>query len=255
MNLKLRIRDLYEGDGEAAHRFRLGIVLFDFSTIAFIVATSFLPRGPWIEVVDLAIGLLILLEVAARLWISQNRLRDLLHPLGLVDMVVVVSLLAPLAGEGLAFLRIARTLRLFRSYKLIERLRGDFAFVRDNRAALMSGLDLLVFIFLMTAIVYETQHRSNPKIENYADALYFTVTTLTTTGFGDITLEGTGGRLLSVVIMIFGVSLFVRLAQVMFRPNKVDFECPDCGLLQHDIDAVHCKHCGRLLKIPNEGFE
>ena len=154
-----------------------------------------------------------------------------------------------------AFLRIARTLRLFRSYKLIERLRRDFTFVRNNRAALMSGLDLLVFMFLMTAIVYESQHRINPKIGNYADALYFTVTTLTTTGFGDIVLEGTWGRLLSVVIMIFGVSLFVRLAQVLFRPNKVDFECPDCGLLHHDIDAIHCKHCGRMLKIPNEGID
>jgi hypothetical protein len=25
------------------------------------------------------------------------------------------------------------------------------------------------------------------------------------------------------------------------------------GLLWHDPDAVHCKHCGRVLNIPNEG--
>ena len=43
----------------------------------------------------------------------------------------------------------------------------------------------------MSAIVYETQHWSNPEIANYIDALYFTVTALTTTGFGDITLPGT----------------------------------------------------------------
>ena len=45
----------------------------------------------------------------------------------------------------------------------------------------------------MTGFVYETQHAHNPQIANYADALYFTVTALTTTGFGDITLPGTPG--------------------------------------------------------------
>jgi voltage-gated potassium channel len=79
------------------------------------------------------------------------------------------------------------------------------------------------------------------------------VTALTTTGFGDITLPGTSGRLISVVIMICGVTLFLRLAQVLFLPRKVRFACPDCGLQRHDYDAVHCKACGRLLNIPDEG--
>ena len=60
----------------------------------------------------------------------------------------------------------------------------------------------------MTGVVYETQHWRNPEIANYVDALYFTVSTLTTTGFGDITLEGSLGRLIAVLIMIFGVTLF-----------------------------------------------
>ncbi len=93
----------------------------------------------------------------------------------------------------------------------------------------------------------------NPAIHHYVDALYFTVTALTTTGFGDITLQGVGGHLLAVLIMIFGLSLFLRLVQTIFRPEKVRYECPDCGLKRHDQDAVHCKHCGRVLHISNEG--
>jgi voltage-gated potassium channel len=104
-------------------------------------------------------------------------------------------------------------------------------------------------------LVYATQEAGNPAIENYADALYFTVTTLTTTGFGDITLTGTTGRLLSVLIMIFGVSLFIRLAQTVFRPAKLHYDCPDCGLSRHDADAVHCKHCGAVIKLPTEGLD
>jgi voltage-gated potassium channel len=110
-----------------------------------------------------------------------------------------------------------------------------------------------VFLFIMSGLVFETQYRTNPGIANYADALYFTVTTLTTTGFGDITLPGTLGRLLSVVIMLAGVTLFLRLAQTLFRPVKVRFPCQACGLQRHEPDAVHCKACGTLLNIPDEG--
>ena len=71
----------------------------------------------------------------------------------------------------------------------------------------------MVFVFITSALVYELQAGRNPEITTINDALYFTVTTLTTTGFGDITLVGESGRLLSVVIMIVGISLFVKLAQ------------------------------------------
>lgn len=79
------------------------------------------------------------------------------------------------------------------------------------------------------------------------------MTALTTTGFGDIVLEGSIGRLIAVVIMIFGVTLFLRLARALLLPHKVRFSCPKCGLQRHEIDAVHCRACGELLNIPDEG--
>jgi Ion channel len=110
----------------------------------------------------------------------------------------------------------------------------------------------------LRGIVERGVHRDDRVIGRGArkiDALYFTVTTLTTTGFGDITMEDPAGRLLAVLIMIFGVSLFIRLAQTLFRPTKVHFECPDCGLTRHDADAVHCKHCGKVIHIETEGLD
>ena len=90
-------------------------------------------------------------------------------------------------------------------------------------------------------------------MSGYIDALYFTVATLTTTGFGDITMETTGGKLLSVVIMVVGVSLFLQLLRAIFQPSKVKYTCPECGLNRHEPDAVHCKHCGTTIKIETEG--
>lgn len=248
-----RLREYYEGNSGEAQRFRYGLLIFDVVTILFIVATSFTPRSTYIEIADAAIGVLILADFTARFTIDRNRIRNFFHPANLADVVAIVSFLAPVVGEGLGFLRVLRTVRLLRTYRTLELLRQDFRFFRAHEEVIVAAVNLCVFIFIMTGLVYETQRHTNEDIGNYADALYFTVTALTTTGFGDITLPGTGGRLLSVIVMIFGVTLFLRLAQVLFRPNKVTHECKVCGLMRHDPDAVHCKHCGATVHIATEG--
>ena len=250
---RARLHELYYGWSPPAVRFRYGLLLFDLVVIGFVIGSSFFYGDPVVEGLDLVFGLLILAEFCARLLASRAPLNELVHPWGIADIIVIFSFLAPLAGENFGFLRIVRALRLFRSYQLVLRLRRDFAFFQRNEDAVLSIVHLCVFLLFMTAVVYETQVERNAAITNYADALYFTVTTLTTTGFGDITLQGTTGRLLAVLIMIFGVSLFIRLAQTLFRPQKVHYECPECGLSRHDPDAVHCKHCGAVINIPTEG--
>ena len=248
-----RLTELYEGHSDRAHRFRYGLLIFDIVTIAFVIVTSFLPPLATIEVLDVGFGLVILADFLARLAIAPRKHRYLLHPLTLVDAAAIVSFLAPIAGEGVGFLRVLRTLRLLRTYQLMARLREDFTFFRRNEEVIVAAINLVVFLFVTTGVIYASQHAINPDIGNYADALYFTVTTLTTTGFGDITLEGTPGRMISVGVMIFGVTLFLRLAQVLFRPSKVRHVCKECGLSLHDADAIHCKHCGTTVRIRTEG--
>ena len=253
-SLRERLRLLYFGKSQTAHRFRYGLLAFDIGTILFIIGTSFVSRAPWLEWLDLVFGLLILADFCARIYVSPHPLREFAHPSTWADIVAIFSFLAPVVGEGLGFLRILRTLRLLHTYQLVARLRVDSAFFRRNEEAIIAVANLAVFLFIMTGVVYETQHWRNPEIANYVDALYFTVSTLTTTGFGDITLEGSLGRLIAVLIMIFGVTLFLRLLQTLLRPQKVRFRCPACALERHELDAVHCKACGKLLKIPDEGL-
>lgn len=254
LSLKLRLTTLYTGRGRQATRFRYGLIVFDLCTIAFIVAT--LPMTPTtaIIVADMVIGLAVLADFSARLWIAPDRRRYLLRPTTLADVVVVFSLLlAPLFAGNLAFLRVLRLVRLLHSYQVLRDLRRETPFFRRNEDIIISTINLVTFIFVVTALVFVLQHQTNPAIASYLDALYFTVTTLTTTGFGDITLTGDSGRLLSVAIMVVGVALFLRLVQTVFRPPKIRHTCQSCGLTRHDIDAVHCKHCGETLKIETEG--
>jgi voltage-gated potassium channel len=253
--LKTRIRNLYEGQTESADRFRYALLGFDLVTITFLVVTSFVTRGTHTEAIDTLIGLIMLADVLARLWISPRPMRDLIHPYGLADVAVVVSLLAPLWGEGLAFLRVLRLLRVMHSAQTLRQLRQDVPGFASRENTIKAAVNLAIFVFVMTALIYETQSGTNAKITNYVDALYFTVTTLSTTGYGDVTLEGNSGKLLSVAVMIFGISLFLRLVQVTLRPAKAEHKCPTCGLKRHDHDAVHCKACGTILNIEDEGLD
>ncbi|KQT84347.1 potassium channel family protein [Methylobacterium sp. Leaf466] len=248
-----RLKELYEGDTDRAHRFRYGLLVFDVATILFVIVSSFMPRTGWIAVLDIVLGLIVLLDFVARLVVSPRPSREFLRVTTWADLAAIASFLLPLLGESAGFLRILRTLRLLRTYELLDRLRKDSALFRHHEDAILAGTNLVVFVFVMTGVIYVTQHGSNPAIATPVDALYFTVTSLSTTGYGDITLPGTTGRLISVFVMICGVTLFFRLAQVLFRPYKVRFPCPTCGLQRHEPDAVHCKACGVTLNIPDEG--
>ena len=247
------LNDLYNGKSNKSVYFRLGLVAFDVVTISFFILTSMVELSPTIIAIDLVIAFFLSLDFFSRLLLARNKLNYLAHPITLIDIIVILALLAPTFIENLAFLRVFRSLRLMRSYHLLRDLRQQYKFFARNEELIQSVLNLFVFLFVVSSLVYVFQHEENEQITTYADALYFTVSTLTTTGFGDITLQGSIGRLLSIIIMVLGVALFLKLVQSVFRPAKVPYECPDCGLKRHDQDAVHCKHCGRIIHIETEG--
>ncbi|WOI35003.1 ion channel [Tritonibacter scottomollicae] len=248
------IRLLYTGHSQRARRFRYGLILFDALTIIYFIATAALPTTPTMFAINTALGVLILLDLAARSWISQNLRRELMRIYTLADLVVVASLLfAPLLTGNFAFLRVLRGLRLIHAYHLLRDLRRESLFFRRHEDAILAAVNLFVFIFVTTSLVFVLAFDEKAGLTGYIDALYFTVATLTTTGFGDITMTTPSGKLLSVFIMVVGVALFVQLARAIFQPSKIKYKCPQCGLNRHEPDAIHCKHCGESVKIETEG--
>ncbi|MGI9258829.1 MAG: ion transporter [Gammaproteobacteria bacterium] len=247
-------QEIFYGITPRAVRARYVLLVFDLLIIAYFVVTTFMRPYDWIVVVDVIFGILLIFDFLGRMIAQPDRGEYLVRPMSLIDLVVIASLLIPATYGNVVFLRVIRALRLLRSYAVIRQLRGHSRFFARNEEVIYSALNLFVFIFIVTAAVFVLQVQVNDSINNYVDALYFTITTLTTTGFGDITLVGSQGRLLAVTIMIVGVALFIRLVQTIFRPHKVSYECADCGLTRHDRDAVHCKHCGRQLHIRTEGI-
>lgn len=245
--------EFYNGNTPRAERFRYGLLAFDVALFAYLIFISFMPKASFIPWVDALCALVIAADFLARFRLKGFRPRYLLTFDGMLDLAILASFALTYVGQHLAFLRAIRFLRLVHSKPTRRQLNKHFRFFGENEEIIIAILDLSVFIYVTTALIYETQYRINKNINDYSDALYFTISTLTTTGFGDITLKGDGGHLLSVCVMIFGVSLFIRMVQAIFRAHKVRHMCPQCGLQYHDRDAVHCKACGIVLCIKDDG--
>jgi voltage-gated potassium channel len=250
--LRRKLHGLYYGDRQEALRFRLAILAVDLAIIGFFVAAPFLVRGTVFYALDYAIAALLAVDLAARGWAHGDLKRWARRPIVWVDLAILVSLLFPFAFYNFGFLRVLRLWTLVHTelfWRTVSRGRFDDTRVEDITKA---GVNLFVFVFIATGFVYASFAKIHSGINSYLDALYFTITALTTTGFGDITLPGVWGKWLSIIIMIVGITLFVRLGQALLRPDKVRFSCWRCGLMRHDYDAVHCKACGATLAIPND---
>ncbi len=252
--LKEYLREFFYGTSEEGVRGRYIMLVVDGLILAYFLVTTFLPLTDWMVVLDIVIGCILIIELSGRVIADSDRMGLLSRPLALLDVCIILSLFVPAIFGNWAFLRVVRAMRVLRSYLVLRHLRSRWSYFKRNEEVIFSAINLLVFIFVVTALVFVLQSPYNPSITNYVDALYFTITTLTTTGFGDVILVGSTGRLLAIVIMIVGVALFVRLVQTIFRPSKVRHECPRCGLTRHDLDAVHCKHCGQEIHIRTEGI-
>ena len=252
--LRVRLRHLFYGHRPAAIAFQAGLLALDLAAIAYFLATTFVDDATWLRAVDLLFGVLLALEFLGRMFAHRHPMHYLDNSAAIVDLVVIASLFISAFGGNLGFLRVLRTVRLLRSYNVLGRIKRLVPTVRRNEEVILAALNLAVFVFVISSLVFVTQRGVNPKIEDFVDALYFSVATLSTTGFGDVTLIGsTSGELLSIAMMIVGISLFLRLAHAVFRPGgKVLHPCPQCGLQRHDADAVHCKACGQVLNIPND---
>jgi voltage-gated potassium channel len=245
---------LYSGHGRVPAIFRWSMLVFDLVTIAIFLVHPLVSwhdgveaaTGIWLWV-DIFIATVITLDFLARFYIERLKWKFFTRWSNIADLVVVATLLLPIFVQNLVFLRVLRVVRLVRAFEYLQREHGISTWLNRNSFVVSKVVNLVVFVFVVTALVFVTQIGVNPKISNYLDALYFTTTSLTTTGYGDITLVGVDGRWLSITSMVLGVTLFLQLIRAIAIGDKLKHPCPACRLKLHDRDAAHCKRCGANL--------
>lgn len=87
--------------------------------------------------------------------------------------------------------------------RLTERITGLFF-----NPALRAGGAVSALIFLLMLVIYLLEHNANPGFTGFMDALWYTIVTITTIGYGDVTPTSVAGRLAAIILMLTGVVIF-----------------------------------------------
>ncbi len=210
-----------------------------------------------VHIADQIVLALFTLEYFVRLWSAKSRFRFFFSLYGLIDLIAILPFL--LSALDIRFLRLIRWLRILRLARFFE---------QKNWFNRISGYEGLIFgrilftlfsiIFIYSGAIYQAEHKTNAEsFGTFLDAVYFSVVTMTTVGFGDLTPVTETGRGLTIAMIMTGVALIPTqvgnfIQQFTKVQNSVRVMCDRCELLGHEADAQFCRRCGNELPIPAE---
>jgi len=250
----------------AGRAFDVGLMLVILASVAVVMIESVenirLTNGSLLRTLEWLFTIVFTVEYAARLWSVDVKRRYAFSFFGLVDLLAVIptylSLLLP-GGQVLAVVRILRVIRVFRVLKLAQYL-GEAqvlgAALRASRYKITVFLiSVLGIVVIVGAAMYliegpESGFTSIPR------GVYWSVVTLTTVGYGDITPRSPIGQTLAAMVMIMGYGIIAvptgivtseltrRAGPQPYPDGRAKGNCPACGHEETDPAAAFCRYCG-----------
>ncbi|WP_245828619.1 ion transporter [Solemya elarraichensis gill symbiont] len=210
----------------------------------------------WFEAFSVAI---FTVEYIARVWSCtllpryakpvSGRLRFALHPMLLIDLIAIVPFYLPLLGVDMMVVRIFRLLRILRIFKLMRYSRASALIgnvLKDKIEELALSTILLMFMLIVSAaLMYHAEHEVQPEVfSSIPAAIWWSVVTLTTVGYGDVYPVTDLGRVFGGMIAIIGIGIVALPAGIL-----------SAGFVEainksHEItEDSKCPHCGKKLKL------
>lgn len=187
-----------------------------------------------LHIIDNVILGIFLVEFLGRLWVIRgwmpkqvhlrpmqkvqywivSRVRFILTPWGLIDFVALLPLFPFLRS-----LRILRLLRLFRTiqfFRYTSPLRTLTLAFRDNALLFAVSTGFMAGAIILAALMFFlAEKKLNPAVDGIADTLWWSIVTVSTVGFGDITPVTPGGKVVGAALMLSGMFMIAMLAGVI----------------------------------------
>ncbi|MFD3688322.1 potassium channel family protein [Nocardiopsis sp. NPDC058631] len=133
------------------------------------------------------------IDFLIRIWLAENRL--LYAARRWYDVILIL-------------LPMFRTLRLLRMLALIRMLNRSMAGALAGRISLYVGATSVLTVFLGAITVLDAEQNAHgANITEFGDALWWSVVTVTTVGYGDYYPITAEGRLVAVGLMVIGIAL------------------------------------------------
>jgi voltage-gated potassium channel len=211
---------------------------------------------------EVIIVLFFIIEYAARLYGAKSRFKQLVDIYSIIDLIAILPtlslLILPLFGITLKFdfVKLIRVFRVFRIFRFLRFTADPVFFFGSLNLHVLEVVRLFLTIFMIffisSGLFFYVESGINADVRTFGDAFYFTVVALTTVGFGDITPMSEGGRWVTVLMILSGITLIPWqvsriIKEWVHMASKKEIICPGCGLRYHDKDASHCKSCGHLI--------
>lgn len=179
---------------------------------------------------------------------------------GIVDLLSIlpsfVSLILP-TTQSLLVIRALRLFRIFRVFKLAQFLGeanvlGEALRSSRRKVLVFLGTVMIIVVIVGTAMfVIEGPERGFTSIPR---SMYWTIVTMTTVGYGDMTPQTVLGQVLASLVMITGYGIIAiptgivtaEIVSVGRRPVTTR-SCPDCVTEGHLPESKYCHDCGAAL--------
>ena len=262
---KLRARlhtIIHEADTPAGKLFDLTLlVLIVISVVALMlesVESIRLRYGFELQVVEWIITIFFSLEYIGRLLTVRRPAKYATSFYGITDFLATIPNYIDLIFPGSHFLLSLRAIRLLRIFRIL----GLIHFVGASNLLVIalrkSRIKIAVFLFtvivlciILGTVMYMVEGPES-GFTNIPISIYWTIVTLTTVGFGDITPQTPLGQFISSVIMILGYGIIAvptgivtsEIALTHHKATSNTQACPDCGENNHRDSANFCFRCG-----------
>ena len=222
----------------------------------------------WFHIIEYCTVAVFLAEYGLRVWAApeanpgvnpwRQRWRYLRSPAALVDAAALapsafaaVELLITGGGVNLSFLLsvrlLTRSVKLARYFPSGRRLA---IVLRQKSGQLSVTVAGLLFVLVIAAsLMYFAESAAQPEVfSSIPAAMWWSVVTLTTVGYGDTVPVTIAGRILAGVIAVLGIGLFALPAGILsaglLESGASDRPPANTG---PNADGRFCPHCGQPL--------
>jgi voltage-gated potassium channel len=256
---------VFEADTRAGRAFDVAVIGCILASIGLVVLESVASIGSrWhreLFAAELVFTVLFTIEYALRLIAVHRPLAYARSGLGIIDLLAVaptwLALIVPGAQLFLT-VRVLRLLRIFRILKLSEYLAEAAVITGALRASRRKIAVFLYTVMTLVVLIGALMYMVEGPEHGFTDipvSMYWTIVTLTTVGYGDLSPKTGLGKLLASAVMVLGYAIIAvptgivtsELTASRHRGGQSRQACPSCGREGHDEDAAHCKYCGTAL--------
>lgn len=140
-------------------------------------------------------------------------------------------------------LPVLRPLRVLRVIMLVRALNRKAAGALRGRVVVYGAITASILIYCASLTVLEAE-RAHGNIKSFGDALWWSVVTMTTVGYGDKFPISTQGRLVGVGLMVTGVGLFGAVTAsfaTLLADQLRDEDAEEQATTKRELEAVRAQ--------------